>query len=112
MSDGPTGVDLTLYGKPVTVRNLRELRKVAPTRTDRACILVESGLVHKTGPGLYFVGSLTWAISGKGEEGYEVDTHYVTCKCLDFQREPRCQHIIAVDTFRIVWGGRGNCQQD
>ena len=96
-------VEINGVQRPIT--NGYRLRKAAPTREERAALLVESGCVHPRGNGLYFVESATERLEGVRGVGYQVDANELTCQCKDFERGNICQHIHAVAQYRTILAG-------
>lgn len=84
----------------VPITNGYRFRKAAPTRLDRAELLVESGCVHPRGEGVYFVESATERLQGVRGIGYSVDAAAESCQCKDHERGNICQHILAVEVYR------------
>ena len=66
-------VEINGVQRPIT--NSYRLRKAAPTREQRAALLVEAGCVHPRGEGRYFVESATERLEGVRGVGYSVDAN-------------------------------------
>ena len=96
----PTQYTVQIGGKPRPITNQYRLRKAAPTRLDRAELLVASGCVHSRGEGLYFVESASERLEGVRGVGYSVDPVAASCQCKDHERGNICQHILAVEVYR------------
>ena len=97
----PTQYTVPIGGKERSITNSYRLRKVAPTRLDRAELLVANGCVHPRGDNRYFVESATERLEGVRGVGYSVDAVAETCQCKDHtERGNVCQHILAVEVYR------------
>ncbi len=96
----PTQYTVQIGGKPRPITNQYRLRKAAPTRLDRAELLVASGCVHPRGNGLYFVESASERLEGVRGVGYSVNPVTESCQCKDRERGNICQHILAVEVYR------------
>ncbi len=87
----------------VPVTNGYRLRKAAPTRLERAELLVEAGAVRPQGDGHYFVESASARLEGRRGEGYHVDATEQSCQCKDYtERGSVCMHLLAVDVYRDI----------
>ena len=100
-----TQYTVTIGGKPRPITNQYRLRKVAPTREERARLLVAAGAVHPQGNGRYFVESATERLEGVRGVGYAVDVNEHTCQCKDFERGNTCQHLFAVAQYIEIMRG-------
>ena len=96
----PTQYTVQIGGKDRPITNQYRLRKAAPTRLDRAELLVASGCVHPRGEGLYFVESASERLEGVRGVGYSVNPVAESCQCKDYERGNICQHILAVEVYR------------
>ncbi len=96
----PTQYTVQIGGKPRPITNQYRLRKAAPTRLDRAELLVASGCVHPRGDGLYFVESASERLEGVRGVGYSVNPATESCQCKDHERGNICQHLLAVEVYR------------
>ena len=96
----PTQYRVQIGGKDPPITNQYRLRKAAPTRLDRAELLVASGCVHPRGDGLYFVESASERLEGVRGVGYSVNPVAASCQCKDHGRGNICQHILAVEVYR------------
>ena len=86
----------------VPISNTYRFRKAAPTRLERAELLVEAGAVKPLGDGHYFVESASARLEGRPGEGYHVDATAESCQCKDFERGNVCMHLLAVDVYRDI----------
>ncbi len=86
----------------VPITNGYRLRKAAPTRLERAELLVEAGAVRPQGDGHYFVESASARLEGRRGEGYHVDATELTCQCKDAEAGNTCMHLLAVDVYRDI----------
>ena len=84
----------------VPITNGYRFRKAAPTRRERAELLVEAGAVKPMGNGHYFVESASARLEGRRGEGYPVDATAETCQCKDAERGNVCMHLMAVEVYR------------
>lgn len=91
-------ITLLVGGEPKKIANYNVLRRIAPTKADRAAILVENNLVFREGESTFFAMSLSKVIRGDAGpgDGYIVDLENYTCECPGFSRNENCHHIIAV----------------
>ena len=91
---------VTIGGRQRPITNQYRLRKAAPTRLDRAELLVAAGAVHPRGDGTYFVESASERLEGVRGVGYSVDPARESCQCKDRERGNICQHILATEVYR------------
>ena len=97
----PIQYTVQISGKERPITNQYRLRKAAPTRLDRAELLVASGCVHPRGEGLYFVESASERLEGVRGVGYSVNPAAESCQCKDHTECGNiCQHILAVEVYR------------
>ena len=96
----PKQFSVTIGGKPRPITNGYRLRKAAPTRLDRAELLIAAGAVHPRGDGTYFVESASERLEGVRGVGYSVDAASESCQCKDRECGNVCQHVLAVEVYR------------